>query len=839
MSQLVIPPDGPPDLPPDGGETVTLVSDSSGNNRYRIERSLDSGGMGDIFVAVDTELNREVVVKKPKGDGVGSEEARQQFLREIRVGALLEHPGVVPVYDIGRSPDGGLFGVMRLFDAGSLHKLVKNYHAAHPSSIDEVAFRKLLGHFATACRAIDHAHSRGVYHLDVKPKNIVTGRYGETQVIDWGLAWIKGDEFRQQVEEASGSLSGSGSERRSGMAQPHGLTRSYAPPEQHARRWDAIGPRSDVYALGATLHEILASEPPFNSGSPTLREDIEGGHLHTRPKPWAPRALVAIARKAMAVAPANRYASAADLADDVDRFLADEPVSAFPDPPSVRAWRFVKRHRAAVSAAGALLLTSSIALGVGYVAVSKKHQETLAAKADADKQRDRALKAKAEADEQRDRAIKAEAVAVEQRDRAVEAEADARTQEQLARDNAAATRGVIAGFIDSVADNEWAKIPGTAELRLDAVRKVLDEYPKLIEQQPDDPDLRFDASILDRSCANLFRVLGKLGDAKPLYDRSRERLDALVVGHPANGRYFLGRAELLADVGEMQLRTGGPETALPTYGEAVKDAAAGHEKLSESMKGLRTLARVRVDHADALGEAGDMKAAAELARQAVKDFDGVIAGDDGEDDKFKVETRLLRAFAAAIAARLNADAGDGETALAMARDADRRSGELSAVYGGNPNVDYVRSTALLELGRIRSREPATQAEGEAATTEALGMLRALVAGDGDVANFRPALAETLSDRAEALLDAGDDIRAVRLADEAIAVVTPLIPIDRSDDAFEATRHLARANAVRGRAGKSHEHLLEADRLYAAVGPAAPRNEKLHEEAAQVKELLAE
>lgn len=805
--------------------TASLVSDTTGSARYQIVRSLDGGGQGDVFVAVDSMLNREVILKKLKDDLSEQEAARQRFLREIRIGALFEHPGMAPVYDLCRSPDGGWFGVYRYLPNGTLHKLVKDYHRDHPTKIDEVAFRSLLVHFATACRAIDFAHSREVLHLDVKPRNIVIGRFGETQVIDWGLAWLKGEDFRRQVAEGSGSRSGSGSETPViDVSEPRGFrgTPAYASTEQHERRWDAIGPHSDVYGLGATLWEILAGAAPFDANCPSFREDVRSGHVHRRPMPWAPPELVAIAAKAMAPDPKARYDSAAALAADVDRHLADESVSAFPDPPSVRVWRFVKRHRAGVAAAAALLLTSAVALGIGYVAVAE--------------QRDRAVKAEADAVVQRDRAREAEAMAVKERDRARDAEAEARRQERTARQNAAATRGVIAGFIESVADDRWAEVPGTAELRLEAVRKVLDEYPALIEQQPDDPDLRYDAALLDRRCANLYRTLGRLDDAKPLYERAGAEIRSLLETHPQDDRYRLGWILLLLDDGERALRTVGPDGALVIYREALADATKAVEVRPGSFFARRTLAQVRIDLADTLVEAGDAAEAAALSRRGVEGFDAIVSGGGDDDEETRVVTRMLAALASAVAARASAAAGEAGTALAMARDADRRSAELSGVHGGQPSVDYVRAVALRELGRVLSGEPRTRAEGAAASEGALGLLRGLVAGDGDVANFRPALADLLCDRADSLLDAGDASGAAARADEAIGVIEPLLA---PGEAFEAKRHLARARALRGRAAKSRDDLLLARACYDAVLPAAPRNEKLRGEAALVERLLAE
>ena len=165
-------------------ETVTLGSYTSGGSRYELLERKFSGGMGEVWIARDRELNREVLLKQVLPRLAENARNRGRFLREARTGAILEHPGIVPVYDIGQHPGGQLFQVMRYFRPGSLYKKIAAYHLAHPDALDELAFRTLLGHFATACRAIEFAHTRGILHLDIKPQNIVTGDFGETQIID-------------------------------------------------------------------------------------------------------------------------------------------------------------------------------------------------------------------------------------------------------------------------------------------------------------------------------------------------------------------------------------------------------------------------------------------------------------------------------------------------------------------------------------------------------------------------------------------------------------------------------------------------------------------------------
>lgn len=794
-------------------ETVTLGSYTSGGSRYELLERKGGGGMGEVWIARDRELNRDVLLKQVLPRLAEHPQSRGRFLRETRTGAILEHPGIVPVYDIGQHPGGQLFQVMRYFRPGSLHKKIAAYHLAHPDAIDELALRTLLGHFATACRAIEFVHTRGILHLDIKPQNIVTGEFGETQIIDWGLAQITDADMLEKVHEESGNL-GSGSARGDSVTPasreksiatnvlPRGLrgTPAYAAPEQWTGDPKVLGAWTDVYGLGATLFEILAGKAPFTGPpSPTIREDVEIGNLHREMKPWAPPALRAICRKAMAVKPGDRYATAAALADDIDRFLADEPVAAWPDPWWVRLWRFVKRHRTAVAAAGALLATTTVALAIGNVLVARE----------------------------RDAKERARQEAVAQRD--------------LAERNAAMTRGVIADFIEKVADDQWGQIPGTGQLRLDAVKSVVDTFPDLLAQQPDNPDLKYDAALIYRRCANLYRVLGRLGEARPLYDRSREIMKKLVAERAPKEHHTLGWIHHLLDEAEVILRTDGPQPSIATFREALEQAELAVKSFPNSPVPLWTLGRAEMDLADALVDAGSAAEGAEKAATGVTHFEAAMARDGEDDEDFRYQTRLMASLAAAVAANARFEAGRPDRE--MAEKADRWSAELSENLAGDPNVDYVRALALDERARVLGLDAATAAEGEKVGEEAVAMLRALVAAAPYETSFRPALADILVDRGAKRLAAGQAAEAGMLADEALAAIAPL---DKPTGAVEAKRCLAQAHALRGRAAKAtgdaaaaKTHFKSASENYQAAVAGAPENEKLREEAAAIGGLLAE
>jgi serine/threonine protein kinase len=294
--------------------------------RYEILERVGSGGMGSVYRARDRELDREVALKVLS---LPDPESAARMLREARVIARLEHPGIVPIHDVGRLPDGRVFYAMKLVIGQRLDQLVAR---GEPLAVRLRAFERI-------CEAVAFAQARGVIHRDLKPENVMVGPFGEVLVMDWGLA-------RGAGGAAEGAMPLSG--ERVG-ATSHGAilgTPGYMAPEQARGDISSLDERTDVYGLGALLHFLLVGAPPPATAT------IPPGRLRSD----VPVALEAVCRKALAAEPEARYVTAGELAGDIARFLAGDAVGAYPEGILRRARRLARKHRAAIVLIAAYLL---------------------------------------------------------------------------------------------------------------------------------------------------------------------------------------------------------------------------------------------------------------------------------------------------------------------------------------------------------------------------------------------------------------------------------------------------------------------------------------------------
>src|SRR5262249_48823291 len=269
--------------------------------------------------------------------------------------------------------DGQPYYVMRLIEGESLHGAVQRFHRAERPGRDpgerRLALRQLLSQFVAVCKTLAYAHAQGILHRDLKPGNILLGQYGEALVVDWGLAKLLAGgaaEAAPGLETVVPDATAASPARGTQAGQAMG-TRGYLSPEAAAGQWDRVGPASDVYGLGATLYAILTGRAPLQGENrdEVLEKARRGEFVPPRQlKRAIPRALEAICLKALAFAPEGRYATALELAAEVEHWLADEPGRGYREPWTTRARRGGRRHRVPVTGVAAAVLAVVI-LGGG------------------------------------------------------------------------------------------------------------------------------------------------------------------------------------------------------------------------------------------------------------------------------------------------------------------------------------------------------------------------------------------------------------------------------------------------------------------------------------------
>jgi WD40 repeat protein/tRNA A-37 threonylcarbamoyl transferase component Bud32 len=370
----------------DGAAAAGAAAAGADGSRFSILRPHAKGGLGQVSVALDSELNREVALKELRPERADDADSRARFLLEAEITGHLEHPGVVPVYGLGCDSQGRPFYAMRFVKGDTLQEAIDRLHASGGSKVSDprewnLAVRQLLNRFVAVCNVMAYAHSRGVIHRDLKPANILLGPYGETLVVDWGLAKVVGRSEPAarpgavEVALQPGSRSGS-SETLPGTAMG---TPAYMSPEQADGDLEQVGPLSDLYSLGATLYCLLTGKPPINETDvrEALRRVQRGEFPPPREvNPRVPRALEAIALLAMALKPEDRYASPRALADDLERWLGDEPLAVYREPLATRLVRWGRRHRTLATGLGALLVTAVVALAISTALIGREQAAT-------------------------------------------------------------------------------------------------------------------------------------------------------------------------------------------------------------------------------------------------------------------------------------------------------------------------------------------------------------------------------------------------------------------------------------------------------------------------------
>jgi tetratricopeptide (TPR) repeat protein len=720
--------------------------DHPSGTRFVILRPHAKGGLGEVFVAKDQELNRVVALKEIQARFKDDESCRARFVQEAEVTGCLEHPAIVPIYAFGRYEDGRPYYAMRFIEGETFKHAIDQFHGTTQLSAGErvLALRKLLGAFLTVCQAVHYAHTRGVLHRDLKPDNVMVGRFGETLVVDWGLA----KPLRTVEEEAADSSAASGQQRATPMmaGSPKTIagtamgTPAFMSPEQAAGRLDELSPATDVYGLGATLHYLLTGQAAFGgSDVAAVRQRVVTGDF-PRPRTvrnQVPPALEAICLKAMALRPGERYSSAQELANDIEQWLADEPVRAYREPWLPRLARWARRHRPLVVGAAVLLIAAVIGLSAGIVAVNREKERTV--------------------QEQHKTA------------QALEAESKARQRARQALDE-----------MSSQVTEDWLARRADLEPAQKAfLEKTLAYYEAFAAESGDREDLRSAVANANLRSAMMRHRLGQLTDAERASRRGRELFEQLTHEFPDVADYRRALADCNHELANVLRERNHFEEAETVYRSAIdlrRQLAADfpaepnyRQGLGRTLYGLASLLRI-MDR---------RKLAEPIVREAIT-IQEQLVGQPGRERSDRPDLARSYDGLAVILAETGRPA-DAEKTFLVSLAAKQR---LSTDFPSEREFRYELGLAHYNLSRLLSVSKQSKALTELG--EAVTIFNRLSAEFPSVPDYRYALANTQGNRARVYemmkktQEAERDYRAALAVRERLAADFPEQPKYREE-----------------------------------------------------------
>ncbi len=782
-----------------GESTISFELDD-----FELVREIGRGGMGQVFEARQKSLRRSVAIKAMaigktsarhgrlgrKAADRNTQELRGRFLREAEVTGGLQHPGIVPVYAVGAALDGQPFYAMRLIEGESLHDAIENFHAAIQPGEDFVRtrgleFRRLLRRVIDVCNAIDYAHSQQVIHRDIKPRNVMLGRFGETLVVDWGLAKLAGGTNLGDTLPLPAAEHYTGTHQGSAVGTP-----AFMSPEQASGELDRLGPASDVYSLGATLYCLLTGQPAFvGKDLLAIFEQIKRGEF-PRPREvrsTIPSALEAICLKAMAHDRSKRYTSAAAMGDDLDRWLNDEPVSAYQERFLERGARWARRHRTWIRAAVVTLLLLAIGGAASAWVINSAREETEI-----------------------------------RRQQAVRRLAQARR----------ATETWLTGVSELIKDYP-AMEPGRRWMLEEAARA----YDDFAEGADDDPDLELERGRAKLRLGEVRLLLDERQSAEQAYRSALELFDNLLREQPQSEGARLEALNSRVRLAQVVAENNKLAEADQLYGEAIAIANQLVIDVPERFECREAWLSAHVDRAVLSGAQGRWNDSEALVSQASDRLTEWLTASPAD-----LRYHQLQAKLATVAGEVAIGQGNWAEAYAMLERASKSLSQLINQDSTHRGYHSDHGSTLVQMAVAARALGRTDDELEAYQS-ALAEYQLLAETFGEVPLYQENLALTKTDLAQIQLLLGETKAALELAQSAIEIFRNLVETSDLPRYLEglgaATDVLGQIQLDRGERSEAYDSFLLAEARFNELLKVAPDETNYRHRWAVVQSHLAQ
>ena len=611
---------------------------------YQIHKKHAEGGLGAVYLAQDQQLQRFVALKEMKPEFARNGKLKGRFLLEAQVTARLNHPSIAPVYQLGLNSDGSPFYTMKFISGQTLKESIQRLHEFRkhmpkPSWLDHL--KATLRPFITSCHAIGFAHANGVLHRDIKPDNIMLGEFGESIVVDWGLAKILDTantetavdrhadavpEFHVDQPETNETQNNNktfntfqaGDQTRDGSVSG---TLAFMSPEQIRGQQSKLNATSDVYSLGCTLYVVLTGDQPIRGASVAEYTKRICDRDYRRPHEinhWVPKQLEAICAKAMSVEQSDRYSSVQAMIDDLEAWLDDRPLLALPDSRLERTSRWLRRNRrvAQVGVLGLMLVTLSTLLG--FYLVNRARQKTNLALAN-------------------------EQLAVAATSEALENERAARGKARKALDT------ITDGFIGEL----LARQSSLTQQDRDVLQNVLKQYDQFATDSSETVEDQYFQAQGQFRIGDIRQQIGDLEEAAQAYRSAIASLKKLRGSTQAS--FLLGQVR--NNLGRVYASLGETESARTCYQSAVDTLRPLTNKTPDET--------IEVSLAGALNNLGNIDWQLGRESDAVEKIEEALAVLDGEQAADALEKiQILTNYAGLLR-----DTGKFESAIAAAQEA--------------------------------------------------------------------------------------------------------------------------------------------------------------------------